>query len=152
MEKLNSNKILKREKKTWQKNNKNINTYKLFGLVIINSVMGSVSILFRKGGPEIFTVQHSNEKYMQLRQSPFFYRITSQTEPPTSPASSSRNSFLFSSKRISFSFLSRANQTTNQQPSVYLCSPAFQWLGTIGVAAAAVVAATFLCVRCSGNE
>lgn len=56
--------------------------------------------IIRKGGPQIFTVQHSNEKYMQLRHSPFFYRVTSQA----SQSESNALAFLFSTKRNSFLF------------------------------------------------
>lgn len=50
---------MKKKIELW--NRTKINTYKLFGLVI-NSVMGSVNL--KKVAGEIFTVQHSNEKYM----------------------------------------------------------------------------------------
>lgn len=88
--------------------------------------------IIRKGGPQIFTVQHSNEKYMQLRHSPFFYRVTSQTSQPAQPSQSESNAlaFLFSSKRISFLFhffLARHAQSfafTRRTFSMYLCLPA----------------------------
>lgn len=75
--------------------------------------------------PEIFTVQHSNEKYMQLQQSPFFYRVTSLNSQTVSSArfsTAQHRSFLFSSNRsfLFHSFFSLPSFNGNWHSAVVL--------------------------------